>query len=388
VTFLPAIVGRYRCGPQQATDYSNPERAEATLDLSIKMAQMTRTIGVSARVSDQLVDYMTWWIFRIIAAGLLEHHPFFVSRLCRKCELVTPADGAWKSRVKSEYPFLFWRPQCFAILLFKARGFVPRHVRHVLRNYIPDGFEDRSDLPRSLLEAVKRILPPRAKRFARRGWVFIDTIKSRVRLTVGVQPLSCLWGFDRGLPVHRYYLEQFLREFSQDIRGHCLEFQNPGYTPRFGDSAVEKLDILHIDDTNPVATIVADLTQPNDVPSNMFDCIICTHVLHVIAELDRAVSELYRILKPGGVLLVSVPHVSMCDPGFHEIWRFTPEGLALVLSKAFGTGNVSVRAYGNSLTAAGEIRGLIAREFSKATLDYHDSRFAVEVCGRAHKPKS
>ena len=238
-----------------------------------------------------------------------------------------------------------------------------------------------------LLRKLRAILSRPARRLAEGVLTRISFGRARIRLTVGVDPLSQLWGFDRGLPIHRYYLEQFLREFARDIRGHCLEFQNPGYTFRFGGSAVEKLDILHIDNTNPIATIVADLTQPNDVPSNVFDCIICTHVLHVISELDKAVSEIYRILKPGGVLLVSVPHISMCDPGFHEIWRFTPEGLCLVLAKAFGTGNVSVRAYGNSLTAAGEIRGLVAHEFSKATLDYHDPRFAVEVCARAYKSK-
>ena len=78
----------------------------------------------------------------------------------------------------------------------------------------------------------------------------------------------------------------------------------------------------------------------------------------------------------------------MCDPGFHEMWRFTPEGLAVVLAKSFGIGNVSVRAYGNSLTAAGELRGLVATEFDQATLNYQDSRFAVEVCARAYKPTS
>jgi hypothetical protein len=75
----------------------------------------------------------------------------------------------------------------------------------------------------------------------------------------------------------------------------------------------------------------------------------------------------------------------MCDPGFHEVWRFTPEGLAVVLAKAFGEHNVVVRAYGNSLTSAGELRGLVTSEFSKPTLDYHDPRFAVEVCARACK---
>jgi SAM-dependent methyltransferase len=202
---------------------------------------------------------------------------------------------------------------------------------------------------------------------------------------IGVHPLSYLWGFDRGLPIHRYYLEQFMQECVQDIRGHCLEFQDPGYTRRLGGSAVEKSDVLHIDASNPLATIVRDLTQPNDLPSDRFDCIICTHVLHIISEIDKAVSELHRILKPGGVLLVGVPHVSMCDPGFHELWRFTAEGLALVLRKAFGASSLTVRAYGNSLTAAGEIRGLAAHEFSHATLNYHDPRFAVEVCARARK---
>jgi glycosyltransferase involved in cell wall biosynthesis len=235
------------------------------------------------------------------------------------------------------------------------------------------------------LDGIRRILPTPAKRVGRPILRLIRMSKARARLTVGVTPLSYLWGSDRGLSIHRYYLEEFLKEFAHDIQGHCLEFQNPSYTFRIGGAAVEKLDILHIDATNPLATIVADLTKPNNLPSNRFDCIICTHVLHVIAELDRAVSELYRILKPGGVLLVAVPQISMCDPGFHELWRFTPEGLALVLAKAFGKDNVVVKAYGNSLTSAGEIRGLVTHEFNATILNYHDPRFAVEVCARACK---
>jgi SAM-dependent methyltransferase len=240
---------------------------------------------------------------------------------------------------------------------------------------------------RGFMQIIRRAVPDPAKRFLRRALAPVKRTNARIRFAVNVKPLSYLWGFDRGLPIHRYYLEQFLQEFARDIRGHCLEFQNPGYTPRFGGSAVEKLDILHIDDSNPLATIVADLGKPNHIPNDVFDCIVCTHVLHVIFELDKVVAELHRILKPGGILLVGVPHTSMCDPGFHEIWRFTPEGLNSVLGKVFGNENVTVRAYGNSLTAAGEIRGLVASEFSQATLDYNDPRFAVEVCARACKPK-
>ena len=124
-----------------------------------------------------------------------------------------------------------------------------------------------------------------------------------------------------------------------------------------------------------------------DIPSAAFDCIICTQVLHLIFEVDKAVSELFRILKRGGVLLASVPHISMCDPGWHEIWRFTEEGLGAVVGRACGNEGITVRAYGNSSTAAGELRGLVTEEFSRATLEYHDPRFAVSVCVPAQEAR-
>jgi SAM-dependent methyltransferase len=207
----------------------------------------------------------------------------------------------------------------------------------------------------------------------------------RARLFEGLEPLSYVWGEDRGVPLCRYYLEQFLREFAADVRGRCLEFQADDYTTRLGGPAVTKVDVLHVDDSNPSATLVADLTKPNDLPARRFDCIVCTHVLHVVFELGKAVSELHRILRPGGCLLVAVPHVAMYAPGWDDLWRFSPEGLQRVLGEAFGASNVLVRAYGNSLTAAGQMRGLAAHEFTAAELDHHDPRFAVEVCARAVK---
>src|SRR5262249_51814707 len=153
------------------------------------------------------------------------------------------------------------------------------------------------------LKGIGRIPLRLVKHVARRVLSIISAIKSRMQLTVGVHPISLRGGWDRGTAINRYYLEQFLQEFSSDISGYCLEFQADLYTSRFGDHKVTKLDILHKEESNKEATIVADLTEPNDIPSNAYDCIICTYVLHVIFELDKVVSELHRILKPGGVLL-------------------------------------------------------------------------------------
>ena len=235
------------------------------------------------------------------------------------------------------------------------------------------------------LDGLRRILPAPAKRIGRRILQLITISKARARLTLGLQPLSYLWGSDRGTEIARYYLAQFFQEYSSDIRGHSLEFSGPSYIKRFGGPQVTKADVLHIDDSSPLATIVADLTKSNDIPSNSFDCIICTHVLHIIFDLHKTVSELHRILKPGGVLLVGVPSISMCDRSEHELWRFTGEGLHRILAGAFGNENVIIRAYGNSLTAAGEIRGLVSHEFTRSELDHHDQRFPVEVCARVVK---
>lgn len=206
---------------------------------------------------------------------------------------------------------------------------------------------------------------------------------SRVRATAGVDAVSDAFGADRGTAILRHYTMRFLEEFRADVRGRCLEFEEPAYTRLFGGGAVSSADVIHVEHGNPAATIVADLTGPNDLRSAQFDCIICTFVLHLVYDYETLVHELRRLLRPGGALLVAVPCTSMADPGWHEMWRFTPEGLDRLLRGAFGACDVTVRAYGNSLTAAAQMRGLAAEEFTRAELEHADPRFAVVVCARA-----
>ena len=201
----------------------------------------------------------------------------------------------------------------------------------------------------------------------------------------GVRPLSEDYGNERGTPIHRRYISEFLTEFAQDIGGDCLEFNDPGYVGEYGQGRVSRLDVLHLEPGNPMATVVADLTKPNDIPDGRFDCIVCVHVLHVIVEVERAVADLHRILKPGGVALIAVPQLSMAHPAWPEVYRFTGNGLRTLLARTFGADAVTMRMYGNSLTSAGEIRGLVCDDFTMEELGYHDPRFAIEVCARVVK---
>jgi SAM-dependent methyltransferase len=62
------------------------------------------------------------------------------------------------------------------------------------------------------------------------------------------------------------------------------------------------------------------------VASAQFDLVICTQVLEYIPEPGAVIAEIYRVLKPGGCLLLSVPAVFPQDSG-HECWRFLPASL-------------------------------------------------------------
>jgi SAM-dependent methyltransferase len=202
---------------------------------------------------------------------------------------------------------------------------------------------------------------------------------------VGVKPLSYLWGGDRGVPIFAFFIDEFLRESAGDLRGYCLEFYNDQYKPVAWEHRLDHFDHLHIGDPNHLELVAGMSKGTMNLPSDSYDCIICTHTLHCIADVRKAVAGLYRILKPGGVLLVAVPLVSMYEPGLKEYWRFTEMGLESLLAEVFGAANVLVRSYGNSVTAAGQLRGLTVDEYTRAELNTHDPRFAVEVCGRAVK---
>jgi len=201
-------------------------------------------------------------------------------------------------------------------------------------------------------------------------------------------PISANWGFDRGLPIDRYYIEAFLASCASDIRGRVLEIEDDMYTRRFGGDGVTARDILHVNDENRRATIVADLARAEHVPSDQFDCVILTQTLHIIYDTRAVLATLNRILKPGGVLLATFPGLSRTS---HEewagswFWGFTTASARRLFEDAFGPGPVSVQAFGNVLTASAFLYGLAAEELRRDELDHHDPDFEVLIAVRAMK---
>ena len=237
---------------------------------------------------------------------------------------------------------------------------------------------------RSVLPKKFRLWLVRRTRWPMVGHVKFDNLR---RLT----PISRAWGGDRGLPVDRYYIERFLSDNAVDIQGRVLEVGDDIYTKKFGKNRVNISEVVHAEEGNPKAAYVADFANAPHLPDNTFDCIICTQTLQLIPDLQSALHTLHRILKPGGILLVTVPGISKIykdeKNGWLDYWRLTNSSAHWLFNKVFPESQVIVNTYGNVLTAVAFLHGLAVVELSSDELNYVDPIYQLLIAIRALKPE-
>ena len=203
-------------------------------------------------------------------------------------------------------------------------------------------------------------------------------------------PLSDDYGFSRGQPIDRYYIESFLGSHAQDIRGHVLEFGDDSYTRLFGGDRVACADVMNRFGDSPQTTIVGDLTDAPHVAANTFDCIICTQVLQYLYELRPAIATLHRILKPEGVILVTVPGVAhkSCREDMEkwgDCWRFTRLSMKRLFQEVFGSDHARVESRGNVLAASAFLQGLAVEDLLPTDLEFNDPEYEVSIAVWARK---
>jgi glycosyltransferase involved in cell wall biosynthesis len=193
-------------------------------------------------------------------------------------------------------------------------------------------------------------------------------------------PFCHEFGYNRGGPLDRYYIENFLRAESSSIQGRVLEIGDNDYTVRFGGAQVTKSDVLHVDPSNKHATFIGDLSNAPSIPDDCFDCIILTQTLHLIYDFAGALRTCHRILKPGGVLLLTAPGITPIDRGDWKetwYWSFTDKALRLMMREAFQEAHVDVKSFGNVLAATAFLYGMGLPELSREKLDFYDPQYQV-----------
>lgn len=96
-------------------------------------------------------------------------------------------------------------------------------------------------------------------------------------------------------------------------------------------------------------TWTANLMAMPQAPDGRYDAVVCHQVLEHVPDPGSALSEIFRVLKPGGLLILSVPHLSRLHEAPHDYFRYTPNGMRALLERS-GFVVSRITPYGGLLT--------------------------------------
>ena len=138
---------------------------------------------------------------------------------------------------------------------------------------------------------------------------------------------------------HHFSSETFINE--QSISGHVLDLgcgtgeidiwlarRKPGIDIDAVDISNAALEIFrdHLDKEENVVSSRVTIHQSNisslPFPDSHFDCCLISHILEHIEDHTPVFKEIYRCLKPGGVVIAIVPKEHFHDDPTH-VWHFS-----------------------------------------------------------------
>lgn len=115
------------------------------------------------------------------------------------------------------------------------------------------------------------------------------------------------------------------------------------------------------------------------VPDEAFELVLCTQVLEHVEDPARALSEIHRVLVPGGAALLSTHGVSLYHPdppdSGRDYWRWTHSGLEKALSGAGEWRSIEVQPNGNAIACLAYVLAQYVDELG--------SRLGVDAVRRA-----
>lgn len=202
------------------------------------------------------------------------------------------------------------------------------------------------------------------------------------------RPVSRLFGFDRGFPIDRLYIEDFLEKHHAVITGDILEIAGDEYTMKFAHQPFTS-HVLHVVPGNPNATIVGNLETGENIPENKFDCMIITQTLAFVFDMRGFLKNCYRALKPGGVLLLTNPSITPVSrydmDRWGDYWRFTDLSMRRLLELYFPAEKIEIVSYGNYYAAAAFLAGKAVEDVRASRLFPADPDYPVSICAATWK---
>lgn len=200
-------------------------------------------------------------------------------------------------------------------------------------------------------------------------------------------PLNRVFGFSRGTPIDRYYIENWLESNRKLITGDVLEIAENTYTKRFAEEGAIS-HILHVN-MEKEGFIKGDLETGDGIIENSMDCIILTQTLPFIFNVKNVFFNLHRMLRKNGCALITTGGISQISrydmDRWGHFWSFTMASLQRLIEESEFRHNYVVNVYGNVKSACALLYGIAAEEMKKEELDYCDEDYPVSICAVLRK---
>lgn len=181
---------------------------------------------------------------------------------------------------------------------------------------------------------------------------FLATVN--VELDAGGVSVRGRGWFTRNWAVHRVLWETMARATSQ-ARGRLLDVgcgRQP-YGDLFGPHVLRTVAVDR-DRTRYDTSAVDGWCDAQRLPfsAETFDTVLSNQMLEHVPRPQEVVSEMARVLRPGGRLILTAPHIWGVHEVPHDYYRFTPFGLRHLAEEA-GLSDVEVRAMAGFWMTAG-----------------------------------
>jgi SAM-dependent methyltransferase len=139
-------------------------------------------------------------------------------------------------------------------------------------------------------------------------------------------PLSKRIGRALSTKLTRVTLDRFVQAHATSARTLDIGAQNGPYGAFFPNRVA--LDLR----PGRGVQILGD-AQALGLMDETFDAVLCTEVLEHLPEPQRAIDEIYRVLKPGGTVLLTTRFLFPIHDAPHDYFRFTKYGLRHLLRR-------------------------------------------------------
>jgi len=255
---------------------------------------------------------------------------------------------------------------------------IPRHDLGSLHSKINSDFETDLHVPFDKIQQWK-------EQFS--YYLTDNFFQIHYKKKISIKPISNVFGFDRGTPIDRYYIDKFLKKNSSFICGRTLEIGDNSYTKKYG-KGVTKSEVLNAV-PSPQATIVGDLATGLNIPESSFDCIILTQTIQCIYDVKAALENAFKALKPGGTLLITASGISQISrydmDRWGEYWRFTDKSLKMLLEEVAPECEIEVQTFGNVAVAKAYLDGLAWEELPNDVLEFNDQDYQLVITAKVQK---